>query len=388
MNTEQSIDKSIMENVASAKKAFMLFAAFCASGLILIMISALLSNIIYGSNVIGVLFFVAGYLVIATPCLCAFILKFGAFVDVGPIFITREKSIGNFIYRTVERDYMSQAGANLVITGLKFFLMFLVSLVLTPILTVSLYLIYNKSHKDAVIYAEENGISKTSIPTVNKTLVLSVVSILVALLIGTIIASAVSGAIRDKEKEEQNEVNIQALATAIENIPEEYYAEAYKGQSASGGFIAEFKLDGKTVYYGCTSNNFNLVDGLYSGSFYYIIEDVLYLDLSGGGFEIDYFQVCDNAEIKAYLLGRHISQNIGDGATLSDGYPYENTTRLEIEYNGEEYCIYIDDNNNIVKTQLMYDYADYNNLPETMFVIDFDKDLSEYKEQARQLINN
>ena len=36
----------------------------------------------------------------------------------------------------------------------------------------------------------------------------------------------------------------------------------------------------------------------------------------------------------------------------------------------------------------MYDYADYDNLPETMFVIDFDKDLSEYKEQARQLINN
>lgn len=388
MNTEQNIDKSIMENVALVKKVFALFAAFCVGGLILIMISALISNIVYGNNVIGVLFFIAGYLVIAAPCLCAFIFKFGAFVDVGPIFIVREKSIGNFIYRTIERDYMSQAGANLVITGLKFFFMFLVSLVLTPILTVSLYLIYNKSHKDAVKYAEENGISKSSIPTVNKTFIISVVSILVALLIGTIITSAVSGGIRDKEKERQNQVNIQALATAIENMPEEYYAEAYKGQSASGGFIAEFKLDGKIVYYGCTSNNFNLVDGLYSRSFYYIVEDVLYLDLSGGGFEIDYFQVYDNIAIKTYLLGRHISQNIGDGATLTDGYPYEDTTRLEIEYNGEEYCIYIDDDNNIVKTQLMYDYADYDNMPETMFVIDFEKDLSECKEQARQLINN
>ncbi|MBQ8768664.1 MAG: hypothetical protein IJZ15_03315 [Oscillospiraceae bacterium] len=387
MEMNQIKNSPEMENVASSKKAVMLFGAFCAGGLILLMISALLANIDSVSNGIGVLFFLAGYGVIAAPCLCAFIFKFGAFVEVGPVFTTYNTQIGDFIYQRVQRDYASEAGMNLVFTLLKVGIMFLISLILTPIITVVLFIIYSKNHKKAEKFAEENGVDKSVIPCISKTLVLAVVGILAVLLVATIIASAISDAASDKKRDREHTGYQKALAAAVQNLPEEYYADALHINNETGGFIAEFELDGETVYYGKISTNFSLVDGLYSGSVYFIIDDVLYVDLVGGGYEATSFKVSEDAEAKEYALGRHISQNVGKGATLIGGEPHNDTSLLKIEYQGSEYYIYVDGDNKLVKTMIPYDASkkEHFDMPETAFVIDADFDLTAAKAIAAQL---
>lgn len=387
MEMNQIKNSPEIENAASAKKAFMLFGAFCAGGLILLMVSALLANINSIPNGIGVLFFIAGYFVIAAPCLCAFIFKFGAFVEVGPVFTTYYSRVGDFIYQRAQRDYTSEAGMNLVFTLLKVGIMFLISIVLTPIVTVILFIIYGKAHNKAEKFAQENGFDKDVVPSVNKVLVLAVVGILAVLLIATIIASAVSGAARDKEREKENKGYQKALAAAVQNLPEEYYADALRVNSETGGFIAEFELNGEKVYYGKISSNFDLVDGLYSGSVYFIIDNVLYVDLVGGGREATSFKVSEDAEAKEYALGRHISQNVGTGATLISGEPNGEASQLKIEYKGREYYIFVDSDNKLVKTMIPYDASkkEHFEMPETTFAIDADFDLTSAKAIAAQL---
>lgn len=387
MERNQIINSPEIENAASSKKAFLLFGGFCAGGLILLMISALFANIDAVPSVIGVFFFLAGYGVIAAPCLCAFIFKFGAFVEVGPVFTTYYSRFGNFIYERAQRDYASEAGMNLVFTLLKVGIMFLISLVLTPIVTVVLFIIYRKNYSKAEKFAEENGIDKGVIPCISKTLVLAVVGVLAALLVATIVASSISDAASEKKKDQQFAGYKNALTAALQKLPQEYYADALHINNETGGFIAEFELDGETVYYGKISTNFDLVDGLYSGSVYYIIDDVLYVDLVNGGFETTSFKVSEDAEAKEYALGRHISRNVGEGAKFVHAEPYNDTTLLKIEYEGSEYWIYLDGENNLVKTMIPYDAfkKEHYDMPETAFQLDPEFDLTAAKAIAAQL---
>lgn len=385
MSTETTTQMTPMENAATAKKLFMTFAAFCAGGVLMLLVSALLANLpIDGLSGISVLLFVGGYGVIAAPCMLAFVFKFGLFVDIGPMFTTFDMPMGNYIYRTVRRDYMSQMGGNIMFTFIKGLIILLISLVLTPILTLVLYIIYNRAHKKALIYADENGIDRRRVPAVNKMLVRVVALVMVALLAATIIASAVSSAVKDAQRDADSQKYAQVLASAVEALPEEYYAEAYK-RSRTGGYIGEFTLDGKKVYFGEVSSNFDLVDGLYSGSVYYIIDDVLYLDLVGGGFEAKNFTVCDTAAVKEYLLSRHLTQNVGEGATLLNGYFSDGMTHLELEYQGQRYRLFLNGDDRICKMQMEYTSEEFDNMPEIGFEMDNGKDLTEYKNIARAL---
>ncbi len=386
MDTNQRNDNSVIENVASAKKLFMIFGGFGAIGLIVIMLSIFIGNLpsTPGGMFVGFAYFI-GHGICALPCICAFVFKLGAFVDIGPMFTTHYSVIGNFIYRTVQRDYMSQMGGNIIFTFIKLLIIFLVSIVLTPIITVVLYIIYKKAYKDAAAYADANGIDKKDIPVINKTLVRVVAIILAALFVGSIIASAVSDKVRDKEREETSVTAAQMLENAIANIPEEYYAEAVKGQKETemGGFIAEFTLDGKKVYAGKISTNFKLIEGITSLSEYFIIDGVMYLDV----YCVDRFEESDNAEIKKYLLSRHLTGQLGEDAQFSHADLNPDNNRIEYTFNGEKHCIYTDNSANITKIQLIYTTEEYHDIPETAFVLKGDFDLTALKNRAKDIIN-
>lgn len=388
MSKEQETNASTpIESVAAAIRAFMLFGGFCAGGLIAIMLSAFLGNLPVNTGLWGLFFYLAGHGIIALPVLCAFVFKFGAFVDVGPVFYTHDNIVGNVIYRVTERDYTTQGGMNVVLTLLKLFLFFLISIVLTPIITVILYIIYIKARKGAVKYAEENGIDRESVPSVNKNIVIAIIGVLAALLVGTIIGSALSGSIRDKERDEADAMYATLFVEISKGLPSEYYAEAYKGASAAGGYIVEFELDGKKVYHGELSSNFSLVEGLSAVSKYYIIDGVVYLD----AYSIGKYEISESVEIKEYLLSRHLGANIGEGAVLKSGNAEGELSRLVYTYNDKEHCVLVDSDKKIAKTQLVYDYTDrdtYDKMPETAFEFDYEKDLTEFKNKVRDILTN
>ncbi len=179
-----------LEGLKTVKSTFMAFSGFCFTGFILIMLSVFITNLpisVAKTGGITALLFMGGFAVAAAPCILAFVFKYGVFCNVGPVFHTTYSRYDNYVVKKTERDYMTQAGASIGMTLIKLLVIFLVSLILTPIVTIGLYRAYKKAYKLAVDYAEENGIDKQSISAVNKMFYTMPVMIIAVLFVGSII---------------------------------------------------------------------------------------------------------------------------------------------------------------------------------------------------------
>ncbi len=376
-------NETIIDKVQDAKAAFMRFGGFCAIGLIVLMLGIFFTNLPVEFMIIGMLLTIGGYAIIAMPCLLAFVFKIGVFVSVGPIFQTSYSRVGNIIYKITERDHTTEMGANFLLTLFKCMIMFFVSLVLTPLVTLALYVCYKKARKEAVAYAKEHGIEEENIPRISKGLVLAVLAIVGVIFIGSIIGSALT----DKQwKEEQAAENAKyaEMATKIsQNLPEEYYAAAYKGGNA-GGYAVEILVEGERIYCGRISYNFNnYVEGLTTSAIYYIIDDTVYLDL----YSVNKFEISTDEKVKEYLLARHISQCLGEGATFVEGDNRGEYINLTLTYQGKNQIFSVTEEGELLGMQLNYQGKEGVARPENSFQIVKEHSLEEYKATALKIIS-
>ena len=380
------IDSGIIEQTKKSKTSFLAFGSFTAVGFIVLMVGILLSNMYFVKNWVGTLFFMGGYLVIAAPCMLAFVLKIGLFVYVGPVFSTSQTRIGNVIYTVTERDYSSQAAMNIGFTLIKAFIIFLLAVIISPVVTIVLFFIYNSNHKKAIEYADINGIDKKTVPHLNKGLVIAVFAIVIALFAAAIISSNISDKHYEEQKKEDTEVYSALLETAVGKIPDEYYAESYKGEISTGGFVAEFILDGKKVVCGKFGMNIsNAYDKIDSNTVYYLIGDTLYIDLYGDG----NFEISSDSTIKKYIEIKCISNLLGNGAEYILGSKYEDNIAVTYKYNSLEHIVHINENGEIVKYVINEFPADLDseNFDEKIYQVDSNKDLSDFKSKATELMN-
>lgn len=379
-----NFEREPIEAVKSARKLFYSFGGFCAVGIIVLSITTFIMNI--KASGLVTLLYVLGFGIMAAPCILAFVLKFGIFYNVGPIFSYSDVRIGNIIYRTPVRDYGSQMSMSLVFSIVKIIIICLISIILTPIITLILYICYRRSLTKALKYADENGIDKSKIPTVNRPMVYTFLIIVLAFFIGSIIADNVTTSIHNKEEAETNKKNSSAFSAILKNIPKEYYYKATNANIETGGFVAEFTADNKQILAGKASSNISGVSDLSGNEEYFIIDNVVYLNRYG----IDEWEQSTDKVIIDYLTSRHLSGVIGKGAEFVDSSDYKQETSIRYKYKNQQYNITINNKNAIQYYAKYYSYKEMDKIKEeveTAFVLDNSADLSELKEKATQIIN-
>ena len=373
-----------IEAVRSARKLFYAFGGFCAAGIIVMSVSIFIGNITV-SGLVSLLL-VLGFCIMAAPCILAFVLKFGIFYDVGPIFTYSDFRVGNIIYRTSVRDYGTQMSWSAVFTIVKLAIILLVSVILTPIITLILYICYRRSLSKAIQYANKNGIDKSKIPTINRPIVYAFLIIVLVLFIGSIIADNVTTSIHNNQEKAKNEKNSSSFSVILKNIPKEYYYKATKANIDTGGFVAEFTVDNKTVLTGKTSSNLSGISDLSGNEEYFIIDNVAYLNRYG----VDEWEINNDKVIIDYLTSRHLSSIIGKGAEFIDSSDYKKETSIRYKYKNQKYQITVINQNEIQYYSKYYSYKEMDKMsdePELSFVLDNTADLSALKEKAKQIID-
>lgn len=369
-----------IENAKKARDIFMGFIGFLAAGVFIMELSLLIINspLFPKLGLISALLFLGSFVVMAMPCLAAFVFRFGIFYDMGEVFHTTQTRIGNIIYLRPERDFSTQYGGNVILTIAKFCILTFLAFIITPIVTIVLYITYKKSCRQAI----EAGAAEEEIPKINKALVRGILIGIAAFFAVIIVVSNVTDAVdaaKSKAEKIEAEEKYAPLLKEIK-IPDEYFADTtYQVYGKSE--IAYFKLNGEAIYCGKAPESIRgKFEGIDYNSEYFIIGDKLYVDYSG----IGEYEEINNPEAKDALLERYIDKKYtADAEYLRGG---EDSEKIWIRYmlNDTEYCITADKDNNIIGISEYYD--EENPDKEIEIVINKEADLSEYKQEAEELM--
>ncbi len=394
MSTETNAVQETTENpidlVIASRNTFLKLLACAVIGFIIFL---------YGAKLTFSIVALIGMAIFAGPLVLG--LCFGLpIIDIGPVFRAVDTPVGNFIYRTFVPDVSGQMAANLALTLIRAFFMLLLSVIIMPILLIICLIAYKIGRKKALTYATQNGIPTTSVPRIT----LVMVGIYVGVFILGIIGANVAETLQDKKYADKYDAKMQEMTAVFEDfmdnidyaIPEEYYAEAYKGENYTGGFVARFKVGDKVVVCGKTDSLADYPDILTSSSVYYFIDNTLYIDKYG----TSKFTICEDENVIAILKNRSPEAHLNSSMALEDGYTgddYDNSP-MELE-NAILYLVvalednddadsrrnlHLDENNKLVG------YGWYNislDMTETQFVFTDDTLSSSLKEAAGKIID-
>ncbi len=389
MSVETNVVEETTENpidlVRASRNTFLKLLACAVIGIVIFA---------FGSETRTMIVAILGMAIFAGPLVLG--LCFGLpIIDIGPVFRAVDTPMGNFIQRTFVPDISGQMSANLFLTIIRALFMLILSVIIMPILLVICLIGYKIGRKKALKYASENGIPSKSIPSISPILMLIYVGVLV---VGIISANLVANAI-DKKYEDQYNEKLQAMTVVYEAfmkdidnaIPEEYFAEAYKGENYTSGYIAQFKVGDKIVKCGSLKIE-NVID---SYGKYYIIDGVAYIDRYGN----NKFTVCDDESVIKILTDRFPEEHLNKNMTLYDGFTggdYDNQAmeseggilELIVELVEDDYDsrrnLHFDENNKLVG------YGWYKislDMTETQFVFKDKAINSDLKTTASKIIN-
>ncbi len=394
MSTETTVVEQATENpidlARASRDTFLKLLACSGIGFIIFL---------FGVKLLYEILIILGAAIFAGPLVLG--LCFGLpIIDIGPVFRAVDTPIGNFIYRTFVPDVSGQMAANLFLTIVRALFMLLLSVILMPILLIICLMGYKIGRKKALSYAEKNNIPSQSVPRISLIVVIIYVSVMLMGIIGANLAEAA----QDKHYDDQYNEKMQVMTVAfdafmddIDNaIPEEYFAEAYKGQNYTGGFVARFKVGDKVVLCGKTQPLTDNPDVLTSSSVYYFIDNTLYIDK----YNTNNFTICEDASVISALKGRLPEAHFNNNMTLEDGYTgddYDNSAMesenailylvVALEDNLESdnrHNIHLDANNKLVG------YGWYSislDMTETQFVFTNDAISNSLKEAAKKIID-
>ena len=394
MSTKTNVVEETTENpidlVKASRDTFLKLLACSGIGFILFL---------FGVKLLIEILIILGAAIFAGPLVLG--LCFGLpIIDIGPVFRAVDTPIGNFIYRTFVPDVSGQMAANLFLTIIRALFMLLLSVILMPILLIICLIGYKIGRKKALRYAAENDIPSKSVPRISIIVVLIYIGVLILGIVGANIAEAA----QDKKYDDQYNEKMQVMTAAfdafiddIDNaIPQEYYAEAYKGENYTGGFVARFKVGDKVVVCGKTDSLADYPDILTSSSMYYFIDNTLYIDKYG----TSKFTICEDENVIAILKNRSPEAHLNSSMALEDGYTgddYDNSPMesenailylvVALEDNDDADSrrnLHLDENNKLVG------YGWYNislDMTETQFVFTDDTVSSSLKEAARKIID-
>ncbi len=376
-------EETPIDLVKGSRDTFLKLLALAVVGLVMI---------VFGVKLFVEILIILGAIIFAGPlviCLC-----FGLpLIDIGPVFRAVDTPMGNFIQRTFVPDISGQMSANLALTLIRALFMLLLSVILMPILILLSFIGYKSARKKALRYAEEQGLPEQAVPRLS---LIVTGGLLAFLVVGIISANLIESAV-DKKQNEAYDEKMAAMTVVFDEFQEdmddillgEYYAEAYKGEGYTGGFVAQFKIGDKTVLCGKSKPLTEYPDALTSSSVYYIIDDLLYIDRYG----TNTFEICQENEVKELLKARHANAHFGEGMTLEDamtGVDYDNAVMegailyLEVAYEDGYYRLHFDSQNNLIG----YGYSGYKaERVETQFVFKETSKMNSLKEAAQKLID-
>ncbi len=381
IHTSDADAQTPIDLLRASRKAFLRLLIMSGVGFILF---------IFGQQTFTPILSFTGLTVYALPLVLSFCFGFSGIIDIGPVFRTIDTPIGNVIYRTVAPDISGQMAANLALTLIRAVLMYFLAVILMPVLLVICFIGYKIGRTKAIKYAKENGISTKAVPHIPGL----VIPIYICVLIVSIVsANLINDVISQKEHEEYNEY-LSGISTSVfepfvekiaSAVPAQYYAEAYKGDNYTGGFVAQFTVNGKTVKCGQTE----IENVLEPSGVYYIIDGVVYI----GRYGSSSFAVCEDAAVIKALTDRFPDTCFGESMTLEDAMTDDNyyseamegaVLYLQVTYNGVRYRLHLDGENNLIG----YGWHDVTlDMTETQFVFTGDTVSSTIKDAAAAIID-
>ncbi len=389
MSTETNVEETTenpIELARASRNTFLKLLACSVIGFIIFL---------FGYKLIIEVLIILGAAIFAAPLVLG--LCFGLpIIDIGPIFRAVDTPIGNFIYRTFVPDVSGQMAANLFLTIVRALFMLLLSVIIMPILLIICLIAYKIGIKKAAKYAEKNDIPSKSVPRISPIIILIYVgTLIVGIISANIVEAAVDKKLDDEYNEKMGEMEIvfDAFMEDIDNaLQEEYYAEAYKGQNYTGGFVARLKVGEKVVLCGRTDPLTEYPDILTSSGVYYFIDGNLYIDKYG----TNNITLCDDENIIAILKNRFPEAHFNENITLDDGYTdddYDNQVMqsegailylvVELEDDSRR-NLHIDENNKLIG----YGWYEISlDMLETQFVFTDDTVSSSIRETAQKIIN-
>ncbi len=380
-NVIYETEENPIELVKASRSAFIKLLACSGIGIILF---------VFGQQTFTHVLSFLGLAVFALPLVLSLCFGFSGIIDIGPVFRAIDTPIGNVIYRTMVPDIGGQMAANLALTLIRAVLMFFLSVALMPLLLVICFIAYKISRRKALNYAAENGIAKESVPHISALVVpiyiaVLVVSIITANLIDTVATNKANKEYDDFLAGISQEVYEPFTEKINSIVSSEYYAEAYEGENYTGGFVAQFTVDGKQVKCGSLKME-NVID---SFGAYYIIDDVVYIDQYGN----QKFTVCSDEAVIEALTGRYPDAQFGEDMTLDHAETGDNyyngamknaVMYLQVTYNGERYRLHFDAENNLVG----YGWHEVStDMTETQFAFTENTVSSSIKEAAAKIID-
>ncbi len=365
----------------ASRKAFLRLLVMSGVGFILF---------IFGQQTFTPILSFAGLTIYALPLVLSLCFGFSGIIDIGPVFRTIDTPIGNVIYRTVAPDISGQMAANLALTLIRAVLMYFLAVILMPILLVICFIGYKIGRGKALKYAKENGIPTSEVPHIPGLVIPVYIGVLI---VSIVCANLINDVVSQKEHEEYNEylsgISTSVFDPFVQNIdsavPAQYYAQAYKGDNYTGGYIAQFTVEGKTVKCGQTE----IENVLESSGVYYIIDDIVYI----GRYGYSSFTVCEDEAVIQSLKGRFPEVQFGKSMTLEDAITGDNyyseamegaVLYLQVTYNNGRYRLHLDADNNLIG----YGWHDVTlDMTETQFVFTNDSVSSSIKDAAAKIIN-
>ncbi len=251
------------------------------------------------SSVLNVL----GFLIMSLPIMLRLIPGFGRFVDVGPIYTTVTSREGNYLVEHKVRDYETQYSANVLLTFGKYIIMFILSIIITPITAIICVSSYSKAYKAAKGYADANGIPRSQIPGLNPKF-LKTVFVSFGIFFAVIFAVGLATNENYAAGGLGQIGNFAEFFKVVGKAPKEYY-----GVSENNGWVAAFKLnDGRQVYCGEASDYGE----------YYVIDGVLYTKT-----ENNKWNTLDDNAAKSQLLNRHLHTVLDNSYEYKSGQAWE-----------------------------------------------------------------
>ncbi len=379
--TSDTAAQTPIELLQATRKAFLRLLIMSGVGFILF---------IFGQQTFTPILSFTGLTIYALPLVLALCFGFSGIIDIGPVFRTIDTPIGNVIYRTVTPDIGGQMAANLALTLIRAILMYFLAVILMPVLLVICFIGYKIGRRKALKYAKENGISTKSVPHIPGLVIPIYIGVLIVSIVS---ANLINDVVSQKENEEYNEylsgISTSVFEPFLENIdsavPAQYYAQAYKGDSYTGGFVAQFTVEGKTVKCGRTQ----IENVLEQSGVYYIIDGVVYI----GRYDYSSFTVCEDQTVIKTLTDRFPDTHFGKNMTLDDAITEDNyyseamegaVLYLQVTYNDGRYRLHLDEENNLIG----YGWHDVTlDMTETQFVFTNDSVSSSIKDAASAIIN-
>ncbi len=363
--------EELFDDLHDIIKVIHIFGGALLAGIAVMLVFSAVSEIFVQLSFLSIL----GYVVMGLPMLCVFLVNSGPFfVDVGPVFYKTETKIGNFIYEKMERDHESEFAAGGLLTIFKLCIFFLLSVILCPIIVIIAMSAYEKTRKEALEYAEKNGISKDEVPTYKTKTAKLFISVCVIIIVAIIAVGLVIGIIAGLLVADEQSVYEQEFPACLESLPEEYYAKL--NCKHDDCCAAAFKLDdGSMVYYGTFCNE----QGMMHGKEYYIIGGVLYVSDGFG-----YWWINNDGELYDYIISRrHLKEVVGTAPEFQNGHSGESgEDKVYVFKNGDAYRFIKFDKNNVF---LAYGHGETDAGYTNTFTLE-DKDLTLIKEQVEKVL--